>query len=172
MAFITAKKEKTQVKIKNFGDFYKDAINKKISIFPFDIYEYANSFYSIESIDDDLKFPIIGLIEVVQDSNQYGFVITLNKYHDIAKRRTILAKLFAHYCLHRDYIIENKKIEIQNFWEADKMNQDALNFASKLLMPKATFITIARECRTFGELAERFKVTPKMAKFRFNNVYE
>lgn len=166
MAFITAKKEKNKVKIKNFGDFYKDAINKEIAIYPFDIYEYVNSFESIEIINDDLKS--LGLIERVD----HGFVVAVDKYLSINLRRIILARLFAHFVLHKDYIIENKKIEIQDFWKTDKMSQDALNFASKLLMPKATFITIARECRTFGELAERFKVTPKMAKFRFNNVYE
>ena len=58
MAFINDKKEiKTQ--IKKFDDFYIDARSKGISIFPFDIYEYVNSFYSIETIDDDLNYPII-----------------------------------------------------------------------------------------------------------------
>ena len=171
MAFIINKQERIQVKIKNFNDFYIDARNKEISIFPFEIYEYANSFYSIETIDDDLKFPIVGMIERVRDGGEYGFVITLNKYHDIRRRRTILARLFAHFVLHKDYIIDNRKIEIQDFWTTDKMSRDANNFAAKLLMPQATFITIAKECKTFGELAEKFQVTPKMAKFRFNNVY-
>lgn len=54
MAFINQKQEiKTQ--IRKIDDFYIDARSKGISIFPFDIYEYVNSFYSVETFDGDLK---------------------------------------------------------------------------------------------------------------------
>ena len=165
MAFITDKKEiKTQ--IKKFDDFYIDARSKGISIFTFDIYEYVNSFYSIETIDDDLNYPIIGMIECVRDGGEYGFVITLNKYHDIRRRRTILARLFAHYCLHKDYILENRKIEIQDFWGTDKMSRDGNDFASKLLIPKATFLEIIKNGSTIGEVDSRFVVTLRFMKYR------
>ena len=170
MAFITNKKEQEKIKIRNFNDFYRDAINKGISIVPFDIYEYANSFYSIETFDDDLNYPIIGMIECVRVDGEYGFVITLNKYHDIRRRRTILARLFGHFVLHRDYIIENRKIEIRDFWATDKMSREANDFASGLLMPKATFEVKCKEFRTFGELAKYFNVISKMAKYRFDNL--
>lgn len=165
MAFINDKKEiKTQ--IKKFDDFYIDARSKGISIFPFDIYEYVNSFYSIETIDDDLNYPTIGLIERAG----YGFVITLNKYHDIRRRRTILARLFGHFVLHRDYILENRKIEIQDFWTTDKMSRDGNDFASKLLIPKATFLEIIKHGSTIGEVANRFIVTPRFMKYRAYNL--
>lgn len=164
MAFIYDKKEQVKTKIRNFNDFYKDAMNKGISIVPFDIYKYVNSFDDIEIINNDDKlFPFIGLIEKYQD----GFVIAISKYVRIERQREILAKLFAYLVLHRDYILQNRKIEIKNIWTADKMSVEANLFASKLLMPKATFITIVRECKTFGEVAKYFNVTPKMSKFRF-----
>lgn len=153
MAFVINKQEKIQVKIKNFNDFYRDAINKEIPIYPFDI--------------DDLSSEISGIIEYIDG----GFIIAVNKYHSYERRKEILAILFFHYILHKDYILQNRKIQINILYTADKMSLSALNFASKLLIPKATFITIARECKTFGELAEKFQVTPKMAKIRFNNVY-
>lgn len=165
MAFITNKIEKIQVKIRNFNDFYKDAINKEISIYPFDIYAYVDTFDNIEIINDDLDLEISDMIELY-DSDK--FIIAVNKYYSIERKREILTLLFVHYILHKDYILQNKKIVIKNLWTSDKISLEALNFASKLLMPKATFITIAREYKTFGELAERFKITPKMAKFRFN----
>ena len=169
MAFITDKKEiKTQ--IKKFDDFYIDARSKGISIFPFDIYEYVNSFYSIETIDDDLNYPIIGMIECVRDGAEYGFVITLNKYHDIRRRRTILARLFGHFVLHRDYIIENRKIEIRDFWTTDKMSKDGNDFATKLLIPKATFLEIIKNGSTIGEVSNRFVVTPRFMKYRAYNL--
>ena len=170
MAFITNKQEQEKIKIRNFNDFYRDARSKGISIFPFDIYEYVNSFYSLETIDDDLNYPIIGMIECVRDGGEYGFVITLNKYHDIRRRRTILARLFGHFVLHRDYIIENRKIEIQDFWTTDKMSKDGNDFATKLLIPKATFLEIIKNGSTIGEVANRFVVTPIFMKYRAYNL--
>lgn len=169
MAFINQKQEiKTQ--IKKFDDFYLDARSKGISIFPFDIYEYVNSFYSIETIDDDLNYPTIGLIERVKVEGECGFVIALNKYHSIQRRRTILARLFGHFVLHKDYILENRKIEIQDFWTTDKMSRDGNDFASKLLIPKATFLEIIKNGSTIGEVASRFVVTPRFMKYRAYNL--
>lgn len=169
MAFITDKKEETKIKIRYFNDFYKDAINKGISIVPFDIYEYVNSFDSVEIINnDDELFPVIGLIEKYND----GFVMAITKYAKIEQQREILARLFAHFVLHRDYILPNGKIKIRNLWTSDDISKEANNFVSKLLMPQATFETICKECKTFDELAEYFKVTPKMAKLRFSNLWD
>lgn len=170
MAFITDKKEETKIKIRYFHDFYKDAINKGISIVPFDIYKYVNSFDDIEIInnDDNLLFPVIGLIEKYND----GFVMAISKYPNIERQREILARLFAHFVLHRDYILPNGKIEIRDLYTSDDISKEANNFASKLLMPPATFETICKECKTFGEVAKYFKVTPKMAKLRFSNLWD
>ena len=169
MAFINQKQE-IKIQIRKFDDFYIDARSKGISIFTFDIYEYVNSFYSIETIDDDLNYPIIGMIECVRDGGEYGFVITLNKYHDIRRRRTILARLFGHFVLHRDYIIENRKIEIRDFWTTDKMSKDGNDFATKLLIPKATFLEIIKNGSTIGEVSNRFVVTPRFMKYRAYNL--
>ena len=171
MAFITNKKEQERIKIKNFNDFYRDAMNQGITIVPFDIFEYVNSFDDIElNINDSgLKYFTLGLVEKFQ--NGYGFLISINKFHDIRIQRMILARLFAHIVLHKDYILENRKIEIQDFWKTDKMSREANEFAEKLLMPKATFEVKCRESKTFGEVAEYFNVTPKMCKERFNNLW-
>lgn len=169
MAFIYDKKEQVKTKIRNFNDFYKDAMNKGISIVPFDIYKYVNSFDDIEIINNDDKlFPFLGLIEKYQD----GFVIAISKYVRIERQREILARLFAHLVLHRDYILQNRKIEIKNIWTADKMSVEANEFVGKLLMPKATFETICGECKTFGEVAEYFNITPQIAKLRFFNLFK
>lgn len=169
MAFIYDKKEQVKTKIRNFNDFYKDAMNKGISIVPFDIYKYVNSFDDIEIINNDDKlFPFLGLIEKYQD----GFVIAISKYVRIERQREILARLFAHLVLHRDYILQNRKIEIKNIWTADKMSVEANEFVGKLLMPKATFETICGECKTFGEVAEYFNITPQIVKLRFFNLFK
>ena len=143
---------------------------KEFQYFHLIFIEYVNSFYSIETIDDDLNYPIIGMIECVRDGGEYGFVITLNKYHDIRRRRTILARLFGHFVLHRDYILENRKIEIQDFWTTDKMSKDGNDFATKLLIPKATFLEIIKNGSTIGEVANRFVVTPRFMKYRAYNL--
>ena len=171
MAFITNKQEQEKIKIRNFNDFYRDAINQGISIVPFDIFRYVETFDDIElNINDsDINYPTTGLIEKFQ--NGYGFLISISKFHDIRIQRMILARLFGHFVLHRDYIIENRKIEIRDFWTTDEMSKEANKLASRLLMPKATFEIKCIEFRTFGELAEYFNITPKMAKFRFENLW-
>lgn len=169
MAFITNKKEiKTQ--IKKFDDFYIDARSKGISAFPFDIFRYVETFDDIElNINDrDIDYPIVGLIEKFQ--NGYGFLISISKFHDIKRQRMILARLFAHSVLHRDYILENRKIEIKDFWTTDKISKDGNDFASKLLIPKATFLEIIKNGSTIGEVADRFVVPSRFMKYRAYNL--
>lgn len=174
MAFIKNKEKEVNVNITNtknirtINEIHKDAMNKGISIVPFDIYEYVNSFDDIEiNNNDSLNLFSTGLIEKYKG----GFVISISKHISILNQRCVLAKLFAHLILHKDYILQNGKIEIKNLWTADKMSKEADDFASRLLMPKATFITIGRELRTIGDVAGYFKVTPKMVKKRLSNLW-
>ena len=170
MAFITNKQEQVKIKIRNFNDFYRDAINQRISVFPFDIFRFVETFDDIElNINDkDLNYPIVGLIEKFQ--NGFGFLISISKFHDIRIQRMILARLFAHSVLHRDYIIENRKIEIRDFWKTDEMSREANDFASKLLIPKATFLEIIKNGSTIGKEADRFVVPPRFMKYRAFNL--
>ena len=167
MAFITVKKEKTQVKIKIFNDFYKDAINKDIQIFPFDIYAYVNTFDDIEIINDDLSSEISGMIEYIDG----GFIIAINKYHSDGRRRFTLAHEFGHYCMHREYLINNKSIEDIALFRSentkDKKEFEANEFAAKLLMPKDDFLNIIKSGKTrLGDIAEHFGVSAAAAKYR------
>ena len=170
MAFITNKQEQEKIKIRNFNDFYRDAINQGISIVPFDIFRYVETFDDIElNINDsDINYPVVGLIEKFQ--NGYGFLISISKYHDIRIQRMILARLFAHSVLHRDYILENRKIEIRDFWKTDEMSRNGNDFASKLLIPKATFLEIIKNGSTIGEVADRFVIPPRFMKYRAYNL--
>lgn len=43
-------------------------------------------------------------------------------------------------------------------------------FASKLLIPKATFLEIIKNGSTIGEVANRFVVTPRFMKYRAFNL--
>ena len=59
MAFITNKQEQEKIKIRKFDDFYIDARSKGISIVPFDIFRYVETFDDIElNINDsDINYP-------------------------------------------------------------------------------------------------------------------
>ena len=70
----------------------------------------------------------------------------------------------------KDYIIDNRKIEIQKFWTADIMAKEAIDFASKLLIPKATFLEYIKNGSTTFEEAKRFGVTPKFMTYRCFNL--
>ena len=55
MTFIANENEETSIKIRNLYDLYSDAENKGVSLTPFDIYKYVDSFDNIEVINDVLK---------------------------------------------------------------------------------------------------------------------
>lgn len=50
------------------------------------------------------------------------------------------------------------------------MSRDGNDFASKLLIPKATFLEIIKNGSTIGEVANRFVVTPRFMKYRAFNL--
>ena len=167
MAFIDNKKQKQlNATIKTWDDMLLDIKAKNISLLPFDIYAYVATFDNIEVINDDLSAEISGLIEYTSDG---GFIIAINKYHSYERRRFSLAHEFAHYAMHKDYIIKNKKIEDVALFKDRKsdIEKEANDFAAKLLMPKDEFLAIIKSGKTrLGDLAEYFGVTATAVKYR------
>ncbi|WP_096017051.1 ImmA/IrrE family metallo-endopeptidase [Campylobacter lanienae] len=167
MAFILDKKEKKEEKIITWDMMLSDARDKNITLMPFDIYAYVNTFNDIEIIDDDLSSEISGMIEYVGG----GFIITINKYHSYERRRFTLAHEFGHYCMHREYLINNKSIKdialFRSEHTKDKKEFEANEFAAKLLMPKDDFLDIIKKGKTrLGDIAEHFRVSAAAAKYR------
>ena len=155
----------SSVIIKTWDDMLLDAKNKNISTKPFDIYAYVSTFDNIEIINDDLGGGVCGIIEYVNSD----FVIAINKYHSYERRRFTLAHEFAHYAMHKEYIIKNKRITDIAFFREKKseMENEANEFASKLLMPKDEFIeAIKSGKKRLGDLAEHFCVTATAVKYR------
>lgn len=153
--------------IKTWDDMLLDAKNKNICLMPFDIYAYIATFDGIEIINDDLSSEVSGLIEYASDG---GFIIAINKYHSYERRRFTLAHEFAHYAMHKEYIIKNKRIIDNKALFRDrqsKIKHEANEFASKLLMPKDEFIeAIKSGKKRLGDLAEHFGVTAAAVKYR------
>lgn len=167
MAFISNKKEIKETKIITWEEMLLDAEKKNITLMPFDIYAYVNTFDNIEIIDDDLGLEISGMIEYVSG----GFVITINKYHSYERRRFTLAHEFGHYCMHREYLINNKSIKDVALFRSentkDKKEFEANEFAAKLLMPKNDFLDVIKSGKTkLGDIAEHFGVSAAAAKYR------
>ncbi len=167
MAFIT-EKEQVKIKIEKFNDFYADARNKGIfSIVPFDIYAYVNTFDDIEIINDDLSSEISGMIEYISG----GFIITINKYHSYERRRFTLAHEFGHYCMHREYLINNKSIKDVALFRSentkDQKEFEANEFATNILLPKDEFISVIKSGKTkLRDIAEYFCVSASAVKYR------
>ncbi|MCI6695051.1 MAG: ImmA/IrrE family metallo-endopeptidase [Campylobacter sp.] len=167
MAFISNKKEIKETKIITWEEMLLDAEKKNITLMPFDIYAYVNTFDNIEIIDDDLGLEISGMIEYASG----GFVITINKYHSYERRRFTLAHEFGHYCMHREYLINNKSIKDVALFRSentkDKKEFEANEFAAKLLMPKDDFLDVIKSGKTkLGDIAEHFGVSATAAKYR------
>ena len=135
---------------------------------PFDIYAYVDTFDNIEVINDDLGCEISGLIEYSNIENSKGFIIAINKYHSYERRRFTLAHEFAHYAMHKSFIINNKRIQdVALFKDKSDIEKEANNFASKLLIPKNELLEAVKSGKTrLGDIAEHFKVTASAVKYR------
>lgn len=132
---------------------------------PFDIYAYVSTFEDIEIINDDLSSEISGFIEYSND----GFIIAINKYHSAERRRFTLAHEFAHYCMNKE-LVKAGQIPSDTALFRDKKPQienEANEFAAKLLMPKNEFIGAIKSGKTrLGDLAEHFQVSAAAVKYR------
>lgn len=62
------------------------------------------------------------------------------------------------------------KIIPKDLKELREIMKDENDFASKLLIPKATFLEIIKNGSTIGEVANRFVVTPRFMKYRAYNL--
>ena len=167
MDFITSENEESSIKIKNIYELYSDAENKGVSLTPFDIYKYVDTFDNIEVINDVLESNYIGMIHKQKIEGMTGYVISINKYLPYEYQRTILARLFAHFLLHRELFQESLKIK--NLWTSDEMAQEANILASKLLIPETELFKFIGGGSSVGKIADHFKVSVNMAKFRALN---
>ena len=167
MTFIANENEETSIKIKNIYKLYSDAKNKGVSLTPFDIYKYVDTFENIETINDVLESNYIGMIYKQKIEGMTGYVIAVTKYLPIEYQRTILARLFAHCILHRQFF--NHSIKIKSLWNSDKFSNEANILASKLLIPETELFKFIRGESSVGKIADHFKVSVNMAKFRALN---
>ena len=167
MTFIANENEETSIKIKNIYKLYSDAENKGVSLTPFNIYKYVKSFKNIKVINAELETTHIGVIKKQNVKGMSGYVMTVNKYLPYEYQRTILARLFAHFLLHRELFQESLKIK--NLWTSDEMAQEANILASKLLIPETELFKFIRGGSSVGKIADHFKVSVNMAKFRARN---
>ena len=164
MAFISNENEETSIKIKNLYELYSDAENKGVSLTPFDIYKYVKSLKNIKVINAELETTHIGVIKKQNIKGMSGYVMTVNKYLPYEYQRTILARLFAHFLLHRQFF--NHSIKIKSLWNSDKFSNEANILASKLLIPETELFKFIRGGSSVGKIADHFKVSVNMAKFR------
>ena len=167
MTFIANENEETSIKIKNIYELYSDAENKGVSLTPFDIYKYVKSFKNIKIINAELETTHIGVIKKQNVKGMTGYVIVVNKYLPIEYQRTILARLFAHCILHRELF--NHSIKIKSLWNSDKFSNEANILASKLLIPETELLRFIGGGSSVGKIADHFKVSVNMAKFRALN---
>lgn len=152
---------------KNIYEIYKEAQQNNISIKPFDIFSYVGTINDIKLIDEYLEDDISGIIE--RFSNY--FQITLNKYHSRLRKRFTLAHELGHFCLHKNYLAENKKIQDNILFRkqsnTNRIELEANEFAAELLMPKFEFEKeIKNGNNTIEKLSDCFQVSYAAVKYR------
>jgi len=160
-------KQKKPMQLLSMSDIFNSARNNGININPFDIYHYIDTFADIEIIEDNLNPEISGMIEYIN----FGFVITINKYHSQNRKRFTLAHEFGHYIMHKDFLKENGSIEdrmlFRNGTKQDEKEIEANEFAAQLLMPEDEFKNaINSGKKSIAALAEKFQVSAAAIKYR------
>lgn len=168
MAFVKTNNEKKDLRqLLNMDDIFNSAKNNGINTIPFDIYSYINIFNDIEVLEDYLDPEISGMIEYIN----FGYIITINKYHSENRKRFTLAHELGHYMMHKDFLKSNGNIEdkmlFRNNLTQDKIEIQANEFAAQLLMPEIEFKSaINQGINSIAELAKKFQVSAAAIKYR------
>lgn len=133
---------------------------------PFDIEKFIR-MHNITVVREEMSDnDISGYIECRVGDR---WVIGINKYHNVQRQRFTLAHEFAHFCLHRETISDQKIEEVIIFRDAtrSRKEQDANEFASQILIPDKSFATFVKErTKDIAELAELFGVSPAAIRYK------
>ncbi len=170
MAFINKKKNINlpAYEKKTLEEIHEHAKSLGIENCPFDIFGYICHISEINYWEDYFNDDISGVIEYL---NTGFFRIVLNQYHSLVRRRFTLAHEFAHFVLHRDFLMQNNKItdgilfrSSNNF---DQRETEANQFAADLLMPKDLFDDAIKQGKNkIKDLADLFQVSYSAIKYR------
>ncbi|WP_104697782.1 MULTISPECIES: ImmA/IrrE family metallo-endopeptidase [unclassified Helicobacter] len=171
MAFINRKRNEnlTTYNKKTIKEIFEHARNLGVETCPFDIFAYILHIQEIDYWEDYFDSDISGKIEY-RNSGIYQIVI--NKYHSLVRRRFTLAHEFAHFVLHKDFLMQGNKIEDGILFRSDNNlnNQrevEANGFAADLLMPQNSFENEIRQGNVKVEtLADFFQVSYSAIKYR------
>jgi Zn-dependent peptidase ImmA (M78 family) len=154
----------------------------------------------LQLTDDRYKVDIIGLAqdlglkvflaedgknefnaEIVHSADTDQFKILVNAYHPYTRRRFSVAHEIAHFILHRDQIIADKKIGRSPKDDSNRrIEQEADELAAEILMPEVLVQRYMKEigvdkstpmdANAIKQIAETFAVSPAMATIRLNNL--
>ena len=119
--------------------------------------------------------------EIVYADDTGEFNVSVNIHHPYSRRRFSLAHEIAHFILHRDRIIEAKKIGRSKKDDSNRMlEQEADQLAAEILMPEELVTKYAKEIgidkntpidsNVIKKFAMTFEVSPAMATIRLNNL--
>lgn len=151
---------------RNAEEVHDVAKKRGIETRPFDIEKFIKMHNIMVVREEMADNDISGYIECRAGGQ---WVIGLNKYHNLRRQRFTLAHEFAHFCLHREAISSQKKVEVIIFRDArcSSDEQAANEFASQILIPNKSFATCVRErTKDIAELAEIFGVSPAAIRYK------
>ncbi len=97
------------------------------------------------------------------------WIIGINKYHNPRRQRFTLAHEFAHFCLHKELILDHMIVDAILFRDKNckEDEQMANRFASEILIPNEIFKKFVKEkTRDIAELAELFGVSPAAIRYK------
>ena len=132
---------------------------------PLDVEAIAKKFgISVEPVS--LKNDMSGILSKNEEKNSW--VIQVNKDHHQNRQRYTIAHELGHFCLHRHLkTIFEDKIFFRGGESSNKVEWQANEFASAILMPEQTFREKVRSgMKTVDKLAKEFQVSTLALRIR------
>ncbi|MDR1324239.1 MAG: ImmA/IrrE family metallo-endopeptidase [Candidatus Margulisbacteria bacterium] len=149
-----------------------DSILNKVDEFrlnknPLDIIGVIEKIFRIKLVEQDLGKSASGFLEKIGDQ----WFIYVNKYENESRKRFTIAHELGHFIYHSDEYSTNDTSKRDQVFFRDEntnpMEQQANDFASKLLMPEGIFYKyIQAGDNTISKLADKFQLSTAAVKYR------
>ncbi len=165
---IVSNKNTASVSKSNFNpnDIIEKAKKLNIKIHPLDIEQVVKQVFGISIIEEKFDKNVSGFIENINGK----WLIYLNKYESVFRKRFTIAHELAHFIKHKDNYLFGSVFPDKVFFRDSVNNsieREANDFAAELLMPKDVFIKeIEDGCNTIEKLADKFQLSTSAVRYR------
>ena len=149
------------------ADILAKAKELGITVEPLDVERVAKEIFDVKVVYEQLSNDLSGFLEYHPGETRW--YIYINEYENPRRQRFTLAHELAHLLIHNDIVASGYHDDVVMFRDNEQsvVEQEANEFASKLLMPKSLFEKyINSGNNTIQKLSEKFDLSVAAVKYR------